>query len=129
MIICQKLLIEHTDISKVTLKLLFCLCVLFYSSFVYVFLQIQSPLRECCSIRSGASRLPYYCALLVCVPAVLGLLAACVCVCCFVLLTQYWGNRGPGAFLKLGDLEWPDSAPFTLTTLLVIPVPSSSVTA
>jgi len=69
----------NTDISKVTLKLLLCLCVLFYSSFVYtcvcVFLHTQSPLRECRSIRSGASRLPYYCAPLVCVPAVLGLLA------------------------------------------------------
>ena len=62
-----------------TLKLLLCLFVLFYSSFVFtcvcVFFYIQSPLRECRSIRSGASGLPYYCAQLVCVPAVLGLLA------------------------------------------------------
>jgi len=71
----------NTDISKVTLKLLLCLCVLNYSSFVYtcvcVFLHIQSPLRECRSIWSGASVLAYYCAPLVCVPAVLGLLAVC----------------------------------------------------
>jgi len=60
-----------------------CLCVLFYSSFVYtcvtvrIFLYIQSPLRECRSIRSGASGLPYssYCAPLVCVSAVIELLA------------------------------------------------------
>ena len=59
-------------------KLLLCLCVLFYSSFVYtcvcVFLHIQSPLRECRSIRSGASGLPYYCAPLVCVSEVIQLL-------------------------------------------------------
>jgi len=60
-------------------ELLLCLCVVFYSSFVYtcvwVFLHIQSPLRECRSIRSGASGLPYYCAPLVCVSAVMELLA------------------------------------------------------
>jgi len=60
-------------------KLLLWLCVLFYSSFVYtcvcIFLDIQSPLRECRSIRSGASGLPYYCAPLVCISAVIGLLA------------------------------------------------------
>jgi len=51
---------------------------LFYSSFVYtcvcVFLHIQSPLRECRSIRSGASGLPYYCTPLVCISVVIGLL-------------------------------------------------------
>ena len=60
-------------------KLLLCLCVVFYSSFVYtcvcVFLHIQSPLRECSSIQSGAFGLPYYCAPLVCVSAVMELLA------------------------------------------------------
>ena len=36
---------------------------------------VQGPLREYCSIRSGASGLPYYCAPLVCISAVIGLLA------------------------------------------------------
>ena len=36
---------------------------------------VQGPLRECCSIQSGASRLPYYCAPLVCVSDVMELLA------------------------------------------------------
>jgi len=40
-----------------------------------VFLHIQSPLRECRSIRSGASGLPYYCAPLVCISVVIELLA------------------------------------------------------
>jgi len=35
---------------------------------------VQGPLRECCSIRSGASGLPYYCAPLVCVSAVIELI-------------------------------------------------------
>jgi len=60
-------------------KLLLCLCVVFDSSFVCtrvcVFLHIQSPLRECRSIRSGASGLPHYCAPLVCVSDVMELLA------------------------------------------------------
>ena len=60
-------------------KLLWWLCVLFYSSFVYtcvcVFIPIQSPLRECRSIRSGASGRPYYCAPLVCISVVIELLA------------------------------------------------------
>ena len=42
---------------------------------VCVYLPIQGPLRECRSIQPGASRLTYYCAPLVSVPAVLGLLA------------------------------------------------------
>jgi len=36
---------------------------------------VQGPLRECRSIRSGASGLPYYCAPLVCVSEVIELLA------------------------------------------------------
>jgi len=42
---------------------------------VCVFLDNQSPLWECHSLRSGASGLPYYCAPLVCISAVIGLLA------------------------------------------------------
>ena len=44
-----------------------------------------------------------------------------LCVCCFVLLTRYWGNCGPSvisgeiavpvSFLKTGDLGWPDPHP------------------
>jgi len=64
--------------SQTAISLL-CLCIVFYSLFVYtcvcVFLHIQSPLQECRSIRSGASGLPYYCAPLVCVSAVMELLA------------------------------------------------------
>jgi len=60
-------------------KLLLWLCVLFYPSFVYtcvcVFLHLQSPLRECRSIQSGASGLAYYCASLECISVVIGLLA------------------------------------------------------
>jgi len=48
---------------------------------VCVFLHIQSLLRECCSIRSGDSGLPYYCAPLVCISAVIG------------LLTVWWHNK------------------------------------
>jgi len=48
------------------------------ASFVYtclcLFLHIKSPVRECRSIRSGASGLPYYCAPLVCVSEVIELL-------------------------------------------------------
>ena len=36
---------------------------------------VRGPLRECRSIRSGASGLPYYCTPLVCISAVSGLLA------------------------------------------------------
>jgi len=36
--------------------------------------QVQGPLRECLSIRSGFCGLPLYCAPLVCVPAVIGVL-------------------------------------------------------
>jgi len=48
---------------------------LFVCFYVCVYLQIQGPLRECCSILPGASVLLYYCAPLVCVPDVIGLLA------------------------------------------------------
>ena len=71
------IIFEHRHIGQPKLPL--CLCVVFYSSFVYtcvcVFLHIPSPLRECRSIRSGISGLPYYCAPLVCVSAVMELLA------------------------------------------------------
>jgi len=54
-----------------------CFLLLFFCLYicVCVCLQIQGPLLECRSIRSGASRLPYYCTPLVCVPTVIGLLA------------------------------------------------------
>jgi len=33
-------------------------------------------------------------------------------VCCFVLLTRYWGNdMVPGSFLESGDLGWADPHP------------------
>jgi len=55
-----------------------CVFVLF-SFYLYicvcVCIQIQGPLRERCSIRPGASGLPYYCTSSVCVPDVIGLLA------------------------------------------------------
>jgi hypothetical protein len=38
---------------------------------------VRGPLRECRSIHSGASGLPYYCKPLVCISAVIGLLAVC----------------------------------------------------
>jgi len=42
---------------------------------ICVCLQIQVPLRECRSIQSGVCGPPYYCAPLVCVPAVIQVLA------------------------------------------------------
>jgi len=62
------------------------MCVFFDSSFFFlvgfclyicvcVCVGIQGPLRECRSIWSGASGLPYYCTPLVCIPAVIELLA------------------------------------------------------
>ena len=55
-----------------------CVFVLF-SFYLYicvcVCIQIQGTLRERCSIRPGASGLPYYCTSSVCVPDVIGLLA------------------------------------------------------
>jgi len=53
----------------------FCLFLFCLYICVCVYLQIKGPLRECRSIRTGASGLPYYCAPLVCVPGVIGLLA------------------------------------------------------
>ena len=53
----------------------FCLFLFRLYICVCVYLQIQGPLRECRSIRPGVSGLPYYCAPLVCVPEVIGLLA------------------------------------------------------
>jgi len=53
----------------------FCLFLFCLYICVRVYLQIKGPLRECRSIRPGASRLPYYCTPLVCVPEVIGLLA------------------------------------------------------
>jgi len=77
-IFCQNFIMVHND-TLIHLNYYCRLCVLFYSSFVYtcvcVFLDIQSPLRECRSIRSGTSGFPYYCASLVCISAVIGLLA------------------------------------------------------
>jgi len=47
-------------------------------------------------------------------------------VCCFVLLTRYWGIvTVPGSFLFRGP-GVAGSSPSTLTTSLVAPVPSSS---
>ena len=50
-------------------------CFVYLSMCVCVYLQIQGPWRKCCSIRPGTSGLLYYCAQLVCVPDVIGLLA------------------------------------------------------
>jgi len=75
--------------SKSKINLLSWMCVLRYPSFVYICAYaniysqtifnhhscVRGPLRECCSIRSGASVLPYYCAPLVCVAEVIELLA------------------------------------------------------
>jgi len=74
--------------SKCKIDLLSWMCVWFYSSFVCIsacanvysrtfnqYSCVRGPLRECRSIRSGASRLPYYCAPLVCVSGVIELLA------------------------------------------------------
>ena len=79
--ICPQFIILHHDTLKVTLRLLLCLRALFYFSFLYtyvcVFLHIQSPLRECRWIQSGASGLPYYCAPRVCVSDVMESPAVC----------------------------------------------------
>jgi len=62
----------------------YCRCTTYYNTThwrerwhicVCVYFQTQGPLRECRSIQQGASRLPYYCTPLVCVPDVIGLLA------------------------------------------------------
>ena len=67
------------------MNLLFCFCVLFYSSFVcisayanvYFKTKFMCPrsIAGRCSIWSGASGLPYYCTPPVCISAVIRLLA------------------------------------------------------
>jgi len=52
---------------------------------------VQGPLRECRSIRSGASGLPYYCTPLVRISVVIGLLAV-------------WRHNKP----KTKNLQWTD---------------------
>ena len=79
----QKFIIVHNN-TLIHLKC-YCGCVfcsilrLCIPAFAYSikFFHIQSQLRKCRStrIRPGACNLPYYCASLVCVPAVFGLLA------------------------------------------------------
>jgi len=79
----------NNEMSKSKFNLLSWMCVLFYSSFVCVsayanvYFQttdnqhscVRGPLRECRSIRSGASGLSYYCTPLVCISVLIGLLA------------------------------------------------------
>ena len=49
------------------------------------------------------------------------------CVCCFVLLNRYWGIvTVPGSIPYGSRPGVAGSSPFTLTTSLAIPVPSSS---
>jgi len=60
---------------------------------VCVHLQMQVPLLECRSIRSGVCRPPYYCAPFVCVPAVIG------------MLDVWWHNRKPIWNIKWQFLE------------------------
>ena len=53
--------------------------------------------------------------------------SVCVCVCCFVLLNRYWGVvTVPGSIYYGSRPGVAGSSPFTLSTSLVIPVPSSS---
>jgi len=54
---------------------------------------VRGPLRECRSIRSGDSGLPYYCAPLVCISVVIGLLAV-------------WRNNKPKAKKKISSSAW-----------------------
>jgi len=56
-------------------SVLFLSCLYIY---VWAYLQMQVPLRECRSIRSGVYGPPHYCAPIVCVPAVIEVLASCV---------------------------------------------------
>jgi len=60
---------------KITIVSVCCVLFFVYVYLLCVFLDIQSPLRECRSIRLGASGLTCYCAPLVCVSAVMELLA------------------------------------------------------
>ena len=51
----------------------------------------------------------------------------CACVCCFVLLTRYWEIVTVPGSISFGRRPGVvGSSPITLTTSLVIPVPSSS---
>jgi len=84
----NKTLLSNNELSESKFNLLLWMFDLFSFSFVcisayaYVFnFEIQGPLRECRSIRSGASGLPNYCAPLVRVPDVIG------------LLTVWWHNK------------------------------------
>jgi len=96
----------HTNSPKLLYtnspKLLLWLCVWFYSLFVYtcvcVFLHIQSPLRECPLIWSGASGLPCSCAPLVCISAVIGLLAV------------WWHNKPKTKTQKPGGRGWASTS-------------------
>jgi len=49
-----------------------------------------------------------------------------MCVCCFVLLTRYWGNRGPGVIPLIRGPDVAGSSPCTLSTSLATLVNSSS---
>ena len=83
---CQN---QTLNLLQSKINLFLCMCVLFHFSFVCTsayanvyfktaFNQhscVRGPLRECRSIRSGASGLSYYCAPLVCVSAALESLA------------------------------------------------------
>jgi hypothetical protein len=80
---------KNNEMSKSKSNMLSSMCVLFYSSFVCIsaFANVsfqttlnqhscvRGPLRECGSIQSGASGLPYYCAPLACVSEVIEFLA------------------------------------------------------
>jgi len=52
--------------------------------------RVQGPLRECRSIQSGVSRLPYYRTPCVCVPDLIRVLAVCVLLC---FIKPILGNR------------------------------------
>ena len=83
---CQN---QTLNLLQSKINLFLCMCVLFHFSFVCTsayanvyfktaFNQhscVRGPLRECRSIRSGASGLSYYCAPLVCISAVIDSLA------------------------------------------------------
>jgi len=80
---------KNNEMLKSKSNMLSSMCVLFYSSFVCIsaFANVsfqttlnqhscvRGPLRECGSIQSGASGLPYYCAPLACVSEVIESLA------------------------------------------------------
>jgi len=65
-------------LSLVCLYVCVCECLLHNNVRMYMSTQypyVRGPLRECRSIRSGASGLPFYCAPLVCISVVIELLA------------------------------------------------------